>query len=87
MTNAVFASGNERPTVRLNNKRKYGIEIPEDIMVMIELQSSEITPKNVTLFVSYEYVPKSAVGYRAASMYWFSIGEPTPKTGCVLAGY
>lgn len=80
----IFAAGNERPTVRLNNRYKYGIEVPEDIMLLINLRAEDVTPRNVTIFISYDYVPKSAPGYKAASMHWVTIGEPAPQEGCVL---
>jgi hypothetical protein len=82
--NSIFAGGNERPTIRLNNKYKYGIEVPEDIMVMIDIVSENATPKDVTVFISYDYVLKSTPGYKTARVHWLSIGEPSPKEGYVF---
>jgi hypothetical protein len=73
---SLWAAGNERPTLRLNNKEKFGLELPAMFMLMIDLMTEEVTPKNLTLEISYEYQTKSS-GYKPARMYWLSVGEPS----------
>jgi hypothetical protein len=73
---SLWAAGNERPTLRLNNKDKYGLEFPSMFMLMIDLMTEEVAPKNLTLEISYEYQPKGGA-YKAARMYWLTVGEPS----------
>jgi len=81
---SIWAAGNERPTLRLNTESKYGIQFPSSFMLMIDLMSEDVKPKNLTLEINYENIPTtSAQGklYKAATMYWLTIGEPAAKTG------
>jgi hypothetical protein len=82
-----FAAGNERPTVRLNNKLKYGMDMPDDLIMLIDIGITDAAPKNVTVFVSFEYFAKSTPGYKAAAMYRMTIGELPPKEGHVSSFY
>jgi len=73
---SLWAAGNERPTLRLNNKDKFGLEIPMGFGLMIDLMTEEVAPKNLTLEISYEYQNKGSSGYKPARMYWLTVGEP-----------
>jgi len=79
---SIWAAGNERPTLRLNTgSLKYGFDFPSAFMLMIDLMTEDIKPKNLTLEITYEHVPKTTSGYKAATMYWLTIGEPAAKSG------
>jgi len=77
----LWACGNERPTLRLNTESKYGLDFPSSYMLMIDLMTEEVAAKSLTMEITYEWVPKTASGYKAASMYWLTIGEPAAKSG------
>jgi len=78
---SLWACGNERPTLRLNTGSKYGLDFPTNFMMLIDLMTEEVKPKTLTLELTYEWVPKSTPGYKAATMYWLTIGEPSAKSG------
>jgi len=78
---SIWACGNERPTLRLNANAKYGLDFPNAFMMMIDLMTEDTTPKSLTLEITYEHVPKTTSGYKAAAMYWLTIGEPKAKDG------
>jgi hypothetical protein len=78
---SIWACGNERPTLRLNTGSKYGLDFPASFMMMIDLMTEDVAPKSLTLEITYEWVPKTAPGYKAAAMYWLTIGEPQAKSG------
>lgn len=79
---SIWACGNERPTLRLNSVDKYGIDWPLTYMMMIDLMTEVTTPKTLTLEVTYEIAPKIGSGYKAATMYWLSLGpDRTAKDG------
>jgi hypothetical protein len=78
---SLWACGNERPTLRLNAENKYGLDFPASFMLMIDLMTEEVAAKSLTLEITYEWVPKTAPGYKAAAMYWLTIGEPAAKEG------
>jgi len=79
---SLWAAGNERPTIRLNNQKKYGLQIPPSFMLMIDLMVEDTKAKNLTLEITYDHIATgAATGYKAATMYWLTIGEPRAKTG------
>jgi len=78
---SIWACGNERPTLRLNTDFKYGIDFPASYMLMIDLMTEDPKPKSLTLEITYEWVSKMSSGYKAATMYWLTIGEPAAKSG------
>lgn len=81
---SIWAAGNERPTLRLNEGAKYGLAFPTMFMLMIDLMSEEVKAKNLTLEITYENIPTSGAqfrSYKAATMYWLTIGEPAAKQG------
>jgi len=78
---SIWACGNERPTLRLNSASKYGLDFPSQFMMMIDLMTEDTAPKSLSLEITYEWVPKTASGYKAAAMYWLTIGEPQAKSG------
>jgi hypothetical protein len=80
-TGSIWAAGNERPTLRLNEKYKYGLDLTAFSM-MIDLMSEDSKPKPVHLFITFEWISKAkAPQYKAATMYWLTVGEPAAKTG------
>jgi len=78
---SLWAAGNERPTLRLNGAEKFGLDFPSAFMMMIDLMTEDVKPKNLTLEITYEIVPKVGSGYKGANMYWLTIGEPRAKQG------
>lgn len=78
---SLWAAGNERPTLRLNSEEKYGLNFPSKYMLMIDLMTEAVDTKNLTLEVTFETIPKSNKEYKAATMYWLTIGEPWAKEG------
>jgi hypothetical protein len=79
---SLWACGNERPTLRLNNDgKKYGLDFPQSYMLMIDLMTESATAKSLTMEITYEWVPKMSPGYKAVNMYWLTIGEPAAKSG------
>lgn len=77
---SIWACGNERPTLRLNTEEKYGLALTQ-FMLMIDLMTETAEKKTLTLEIAYETVPKTTAGYKAAVMYWLTIGEPAAKDG------
>jgi hypothetical protein len=77
---SLWAAGNERPTLRLANAHKYGLEM-SSFMMIIDLMSEDTKAKNVNLFISYDYTEKGTPGWKSAVMYWLTIGEPAAKAG------
>jgi len=78
---SLWAAGNERPTIRLNNQKKYGLQFPSSFMLMIDLMVDDSKSKNLTLEITYDHIPIGQNGYKGATMYWLTIGEPKAKTG------
>jgi hypothetical protein len=81
---SIWAAGNERPTLRLNTQSKFGIQFPTMFMLMIDLMSEEVKPKNLTLEINYENIAMTNSQYKqykGATMYWLTIGEPAAKQG------
>lgn len=79
---ALWAAGNERPTLRLNNDgRKYGLEFPSSFGLMVDLMSETTTPLTLTLEITFEHVPKNTPGYKPAEMKWLQIGTPRARDG------
>jgi len=78
---SLWACGNERPTLRLNTEKKYGLDFPSNYMLLIDLMTEDTAPKSLTLEITYEWVPKTTPGYKAATMNWLSVGEPAAKSG------
>jgi len=79
----LWACGNERPTLRLNEGgNKYGIDFPSSFGMMIDLMAETTSQKIVTLEIAYDYIPKSKPnGYKAAVMYWLQIGDKAAQDG------
>jgi len=48
---------------------------------MVDLMTESSTPKSLTLEITYEWLPKSTSGYKAATMYWLTVGEPYAQNG------
>jgi hypothetical protein len=47
-----FASGNERTTIRLNSKYKYGLNFPDDEMFHLAVEIMNQSHRNETFYVS-----------------------------------
>jgi len=81
---AIWAAGNERPTIRLNQKYKYGIDWPASFFYTLDIMSEKKEAMNVSMSITYEYLEKSsAMGktYKPAVMSWLQIGNPLPEAG------
>lgn len=84
--NAIWAAGNERPTMRLNSDvNKFGIDFPQkDFSIVIDLMSQAPDPFEVKLSITYEYILKSqpeAKMYRASVLIWNDVGYPEARDG------
>ncbi|KAF2671725.1 hypothetical protein BT63DRAFT_452228 [Microthyrium microscopicum] len=80
----LWAGGNERPTLRLNTRYKYGIDWPSNVNFLLEYMSAVKQDVNVSLAVTYEYIPKSspeAENYRDSYLMWNSVGTPRYQNG------
>jgi hypothetical protein len=80
----IWAAGNERPTIRLNGKYKYGIDWPDSLGVSVDIMSEKNEQMTVSMSITYEYIEKeSEMGqqYKASQMYWSQIGSPAPPPG------
>jgi hypothetical protein len=70
----IYAGGNERVPVRMNTKGKFGIDPGKGTMGgAVELMSEATKPMTVYCTMIFEFVPKSAPGYRAAKMVWVDV--------------
>jgi hypothetical protein len=81
---AIWAAGNERPTIRLNTESKYGIDWPASYGVSVDIMSERPEPFNVSMSIIFEYVDKNSdMGkkYKDIIMRWLTIGYPAPPTG------
>lgn len=76
--NRIFASGNERAPVRINEKYKYGIRVDKGDMfhTSVELVNQSNQDRDMYIVVIYEWVPITEPGYKEAKMAWVDI------TGC-----
>lgn len=74
----IFASGNERATVRINGKYKAGIpmDMGDGIFLLYDLVNQANKDAEYYIHMKYEYVPQSTPGYKKAEMVWMDI------TGC-----
>jgi len=50
-------------------------------MLMVDLMTESTEAKSLTLEITYETIPKTNPSYKAAKMYWLTIGEPAAKKG------
>jgi hypothetical protein len=81
---AIWAAGNERPTIRLNAKEKYGIDWPSNFGLSVDVMSEQKEPMTVSMSITYEYIDKdSEMGqlYKGSQMYWSQVGAPSPQPG------
>jgi hypothetical protein len=80
----LWAGGNERPTLRLNTRYKYGIDWPSNFNFVLEYMSSIKQDVNVYLAITFEYIEKrqpEAVGYRDSYLMWNSVGTTRYENG------
>jgi hypothetical protein len=74
---AIWAAGNERPTIRLNTESKYGIDWPASFGLSVDIMSEQPKPFNASMSIIYEYIEKNSdMGkqYKDALMRWLTIG-------------
>jgi hypothetical protein len=82
--NILWAGGNERPTLRLNTRYKYGLDWPANFNFLLEYMSAIPQPVNVSLAITFEYLEKSqpeARDYRDSYLIWNSVGTPVYQNG------
>jgi hypothetical protein len=82
--NILWAGGNERPTLRLNTRYKYGIDWPADFNFILEFMSALKQDVNVSLAITFEYIEKSqpeAKDYKDSYLIWNSVGTPQYQKG------
>jgi hypothetical protein len=81
---SIWAAGNERPTIRLNSKHKYGIDWPASFFFTLDIMSEKKEAMTVSMSITYEYIEKDSPQgklYKAAVMRWLQIGNPSPSPG------
>jgi hypothetical protein len=74
---AIWAAGNERPTIRLNSQSKYGIDWPASFGFSVDIMSEQSKPFNASMSIIYEYIDKNSdMGrqYKDMVMRWLTIG-------------
>jgi hypothetical protein len=86
----IWAAGNERPSLRLNTKYRYGIDWPNVFSYTIDMASERNDDVDVLLSITYEFISKSSPQgryYKGSYMYWNTIGDPdnSPKGVTVYA--
>jgi hypothetical protein len=82
--NILWAGGNERPTLRLNTKYKYGIDWPTTFNILVEYMNALQKEVSVSLAVSFEYIEKSqpeGEAYQDSYLIWNSVGTPKYQYG------
>jgi hypothetical protein len=82
--NILWAGGNERPTLRLNARHKYGIDWPVNYNFLLEFMSVVPRDVNVSLAVTFEYIEKNtpeSKGYKDSYLIWNSVGTPQYQNG------
>lgn len=82
--NILWAGGNEKPTLRLNTRYKYGLDWPMNFNFLIEYMSSVQEDTDVSLAITFEYLEKDqpeAEKYRDSYLIWNSVGTPAYKNG------
>jgi hypothetical protein len=80
----LWAGGNERPTLRLNTRYRYGIYWPADFSFTVEYMSSLRRDVRVRPAITFEYIergPAQALGYRDSYLIWNSVGTPRYQNG------
>lgn len=84
----IYAGGNERVPVRLNSKKKYGIDPGWGTMGgAVELMNQAPKPITVYAVMLFEFVPKTAPGYKEARLVWVDVtncqktSDFKPETG------
>jgi hypothetical protein len=81
---SIWASGNERPTLRLNEGSKHGIMMPAVYTMIVDLMAEFKDKKNLQLEIQYEYIDPTSPeykNYKKADVYWLTIGEPAARNG------
>lgn len=70
----IFSTGNDRVPMRLNSKRKYGLDVETGPFGgSFELMNENKHPITVYMTVTFEFVPKSTPGYKEALMVWLDV--------------
>jgi hypothetical protein len=80
----LWAGGNERPTLRLNTRYRYGIYWPADFSFTVEFMSSITGDIRVRPAITFEYIEDKqakALGYRDSYLIWNSVGTPRYENG------
>ncbi|PGG95888.1 hypothetical protein AJ79_09825 [Helicocarpus griseus UAMH5409] len=77
MPQRIYASGNERSVSRLNQVLQYGIELgsSDRIGMIYDLMNESDQPATYYLTLTYEWLPSSTSGYKAAEMAWLDITD------------
>jgi hypothetical protein len=73
----VFSGGNERTTLRLNSKSKFGLDIGNSRRFggAWELMSESKKAMSIYLVLKFEWVPKTTPGYKPATMVWLDVTD------------
>jgi hypothetical protein len=70
----IFSAGNERVPLRLNTRRKYGIDPGNSRFGGVtEIMNENVNPITVFITMTFEWVPKTAPGYRPAELVWIDV--------------
>jgi hypothetical protein len=71
----MWGASNERPVLRLNSQKPFGLDWPNGFFIDIELMNEANEPLDVYVAITYEYILKSqfeAARYRPAYLRWVS---------------
>jgi hypothetical protein len=70
----IFSTGNDRVPMRMNSKRKYGMDVETGPFGgSMEFMNENKHPITVYLTLTFEWVPKSTPGYKEAVMMWIDV--------------
>jgi hypothetical protein len=75
----IWAAANERPTLRLNSKYRYGINWPDVFSYTVDLASERNDEVDIYLAIDFEFIPKASPQgryYRGSIMHWNAIPIP-----------
>jgi hypothetical protein len=71
----MWGASNERPVLRMNSQKPFGLDWPNDFFINIELMNEATKSLDVYVAITYEYILKSQPGaarYRPAYLRWVS---------------
>jgi hypothetical protein len=80
----ISSGGNERPTLRLNTRHRFGIDWPRNFNINFELMSEIKRDVDVNIAITFEYIEKEqpiAKEYRDSYLKWNAVATPDLSNG------